>query len=75
MFLTHNVLVNQNYKKNATHRCVQCGQNGLNGLNAQLVVEEEGVKEVENARHQLFGMDDTFAKERVIMRKKHVMKR
>ena len=75
MFRIHNVLVNLSWKKIVTPNNVRCGPNGLSGRNVQLVVAEEDVKEAESVQRPLSETGDTFVKEGMTMKKKHVMKR
>ena len=74
MFLIRNVLGNLNSMKSVIQIHAQCGQNGHSGHNVQLVVEEEDVKGAENVQRQLFGTDDTFVKEEMILKKRPAMK-
>ena len=74
MLPIHSVLGNLNSKKSVTQIRVQCGPNGRSGHSAQLLVEVEDVKGVENVQRQLSGTDDTFVKEEMILKKKPAIK-
>ena len=74
MFLIRSVLGNPNSMKNVIQIRVQCGLNGRSGHNAQLVVEVDDVKGVENVQRQLSGTENTFVKEEMILKKRAAMK-
>ena len=62
--------MNRRSKKNVTPRLVQCGPHGQSGPNALQHAAVEDDKEVGNVPHQLSGMEDTFVKGEMTMRKR-----
>ena len=74
MFLVHSVLESLNSKKIVTQIHVQCGLNGRSGHSAPRVAVAVDVKGAENVQHRHSGMDGTFVKEEMTLKKKLVMK-